>query len=176
MAATLLRSEQAAAASRFIVKVFVEARRHQLALTTGKNTPAAIPGSAVLPIASEARSGLVERLNNALTKVLDTMIDTTSGATVRDEARAIVAEGLHSLRDHLRKAGIQNEKTLAEVRKLLADAEAVDAETAQRKVEIRHRELALVAKQLRLIIAAQLSLEKGSIEEMLFVLKELGES
>ena len=118
----------------------------------------------------------MERLNNALTKLLDTMIDTTSGATVRDEARAIVAEGLHSLRDHLRKAGIQNEKTLAEVRKLLADAEAVDAETAQRKVEIRHRELALVAKQLRLIIAAQLSLEKGSIEEMLFVLKELGES
>jgi hypothetical protein len=176
MAATLLRSEQAAAASRFIVKVFIEARRNQLALTAGQNMPAAIAGGALLPIASEARLGLVQRLNGALERVLDTMIDASAGTTVRDEARAIVAEGLHSLKEYLRKAGVQNEKTLAEVRKLLADAEAVDADTAQKKIEIRHRELALVAKQLRLILAAQLCLDKGSIDEMLVVLKDLGEA
>jgi hypothetical protein len=176
MAATLLRSEQAAAASRFIVRVFIEARRNQLALMAGQNVPAAIAGGAVLPIASEARHGLVTRLNGALERVLDTMIDASAGTTVRDEARAIAAEGLHSLKEYLRKAGVQNEKTLAEARKLLADAEAVDADTAQKKIEIRHRELALVAKQLTLLLAAQLCLDKGSIDEMLVVLKDLGEA
>lgn len=175
MAATLLRSERAANASRFIVKVFVEARRNQLALDGGRNQPGQIPTVAVLPLATEARHGLLERLNHALERVLDTIIDTGTGTTARDEARAVIAEGLHSLKEHLKKAGIQNEKTLAEVRKLMAEAEALDAETAQKNVETRHRELALVAKQLRLILAAQHCLDSGSIAEMLAILKDLGE-
>lgn len=174
MAATLLRSDQAAAASRFIVKVFVEARRNQLALDAGQNLPAAIH-SGFLPFASESRHGLMAKLNHALERVLDTMIDTSSGATIRDEARAVIAGGLQSLKDHLRKAGIQNEKTLAEVRKLIAEAEGIDADTALKDVETRHRELALFAKQLRLILTAQKCLESGSVEEMLAILRELGE-
>lgn len=42
MAATVLKSEEAGAATRFIVKVFVEARKGQLAVRAGRNVPAAI--------------------------------------------------------------------------------------------------------------------------------------
>ena len=176
MAATLLRSDQAVTASRFIVKVFVEARRNQFAQEAGQNLPAMIDPRAVLPLASEMRHGLMAKLNEALGRVLDVMIDTQSGTTVRDEARALAAEGLQSLKEHLRKAGVQNEKTLAEVRKLLAEAEAIDAETAQKHTEQRHREFALVAKQLRLVLTAQQYLESGSVDGMLAVLKDLGQA
>ena len=113
------------------------------------------------------------KLNHALDRVLDAIADPVTQTTVRDEARALAAEGLASLKDYLRRAGVQNEKTLAEVRKLLAEAEAVEAETALRATENQHRQLALLAKQLRLVLVAQQYLERGSVEDLLSVLKDL---
>ncbi|CAN5547198.1 hypothetical protein BH10PSE4_BH10PSE4_40690 [soil metagenome] len=69
--------------------------------------------------------------------------------SVRDEAHAIAAEGPGSIKDYLKRAGVQNEKTLAEVRKRLAEADALEAETARNRSENQHRQLALLAKQLR---------------------------
>jgi hypothetical protein len=165
MAATVLQSEQAIAASRFIIKVFVEARRKA---PNGSNLP-----RQSMPLETEARTSLAARLNTALGRVLDAIADPVAQTTVRDEARALAAEGLASLKDYLRKAGVQNEKTLAEVRKLLAEAEAVEAETAQRVTENHHRQLALLAKQLRLVLVAQQHLERGGVEDLLGVLKDL---
>ena len=78
--------------------------------------------------------------------MLDAIADPVAQTTVRDEARAVALEGLNSIKEHLRKTGFQNEHTLAEVRTLLAEAEAIDVETAGRHIENRHRELALIAK------------------------------
>lgn len=175
MAATVVKSEQAIAASRFIIKVFVEARRTVLA-SDGKNLPALIDARRLMPLENEARIGLMGKLNGALGRVLDAIADPASQTTVRDEARALAAEGLASLKEYLRKAGVQNEKTLAEVRKLLAEAEAVEAETALRTTENQHRQLALLAKQLRLVLVAQQYLERGSVEDLLAVLKDLERS
>lgn len=102
--------------------------------------------------------------------------DPVAQTTVRDEARVLAAEGLASLKEHLRTPGVQNEKTLAEVRKLMAEAEAVEAETALRVTETQHRQLALLAKQLRLVLVAQQSLERGGVEDLLAVLKDLERS
>lgn len=174
MAATVLKSEQATTASRFIVKVFVAARRNELAPRQGQNLPARIDPRAVLPISADARHGLMAKLDTALGRVLDAIVDPTTGATVRDEAKAIAAEGLNAIREHLKKQGVANEKSLAEVRKLLKEAEAIDAEISARAIETEHRRFALVAKQLRLALEMQRYLETGDVEGMLNVLKELG--
>ena len=68
--------------------------------------------------------------------------------------------------DYLKRAGVQNEKTLAE-------ADALEAETAQRRTENRHQQLALLAKQLRLVLVAQQYLETGGVEGLLATLKDL---
>lgn len=171
-AATVLQSQQAIAASRFIIKVFVEARRRILA-SDGRNLPSLIDARRLLPLESDTRAGLMGKLNSALGRVLDAIADPVAQTTVREEAHAIAAEGLRSIKEYLRKAGVQNEKTLAEVRKLLAEAEAVEAETAQRVTENQHRQLALLAKQLRLVLVAQQYLERGGVEDLLSVLKDL---
>ena len=172
MAATVLQSDQAIAASRFIIKVFVEARRKVL-VSDGVNLPSLIDARGLLPLERESRTGLMSKLNGALGRVLDAIADPETQTTVRDEAHAIAAEGLRSLKDYLKRAGIQNEKTLAEVRKLLAEADALEAETAQKRTENQHRQLALLAKQLRLVLVAQQYLETGGVEGLLATLKDL---
>ena len=172
MAATVLQSEQAITASRFIIKVFVEARRKSL-VSDGANLPSLIDARGLLPLESEARTGLMSKLNGALGRVLDAIADPETQTTVRDEAHAIAAEGLRSIKEYLKRAGVQNEKTLAEVRKLLAEADALEAETAQKRTENQHRQLALLAKQLRLVLVAQQYLETGGVEGLLATLKEL---
>ena len=172
MAATVVKSETAIAASRFIIKVFVEARRKSL-VSDGANLPSLIDARGLLPLESEARTGLMSKLNGALGRVLDAIADPETQSTVRDEAHAIAAEGLRSIKDYLKRAGIQNEKTLAEVRKLLAEADALEAETAQKRTENQHRQLALLAKQLRLVLVAQQYLETGGVEGLLATLKDL---
>lgn len=172
MAATVLKSDQAIAASRFIIKVFVEARRTTL-VSDGANLPSLIDARGLLPLGNEARAGLMSKLNGALGRVLDAIADPETGTTVRDEARAIAAQGLQSLKNYLKRAGVQNEKTLAEVRKLLAEADALEAETVQKRTENQHRQLALLAKQLRLVLTAQQYLETGGVEGLLATLKDL---
>jgi hypothetical protein len=171
MAATVLKSDQAIAASRFIVKVFVEARRKTL-VSDGANLPSLIDARGLLPLESEARTGLMSKLNGALGRVLDAIADPKARTTVRDEAHAIAAEGLRSIKEYLKRPGVQNEKTLAEVRKLLGEADALEAETAQKRTENQHRQLALLAKQLRLVLVAQQYLETGRVEGLLATLKD----
>jgi hypothetical protein len=172
MAATVLQSEQAIAASRFIIKVFVEARRKSL-VSDGANLPSLIDARGLLPLESEARTGLMSKLNGALgpgARRHRRSGDPDHGPRRGPRHRR---RGLRSIKEYLKRAGVQNEKTLAEVRKLLAEADALEAETAQKRTENQHRQLALLAKQLRLVLVAQQYLETGGVEGLLATLKDL---
>lgn len=171
MAATVLQTERAVAASRFIIKAFVAARRSLV--SDGDNLPALVDARQLLPIRSEARAGLMNKLDMALSRVLDAIADPVAQTTVREEAQAIAAEGLRSIKAYLKRPGIQNEKTLAEVQKLLAEADALVAEAAVKVTENQHRQLALLAKQLRLVLVAQQYLETGRVDALLATLKDL---
>ncbi len=171
MVATVLQSERAIAASRFIIKAFVAARRGLV--SDGQNLPALVDARQLLPIGAESKAGLLAKLDRALGRVLDAIADPVAQTTVRDEAQAIAAEGLQAIKAYLKRPGVQNEKTLAEVQKLLAEADALAAETAAKVTENRHRQLALLAKQLRLVLAAQQFLESGAVDALLSTLKDL---
>jgi hypothetical protein len=174
MAATVLKSARAVSATRFIVRTFVEAQRAMLAVQKGQNLPAKVDPRAVLPLGGEARHGLMAKLDAALGRVLHAIADPEAETTVREEARAVAAEGLKAIKDHLKKQGFENQKTAAEVQKLLKEAELLGAEITAKGIETEHRRLALVAKQLRVVLEIQRYMETGSADSLLSVLKELG--
>lgn len=173
MAATVLKSPQAATASRMIVRGFVEARRTMMATREGGNLPAVIDPRALLPVSGSERQGVMAKLNDAIGRALDAIADPRANTTVRDELHAIAAEGIGAAKAWLAKGGIQNERTLAEVHKLIAEAEGLGAQTVGRHIENEHRRLALLAKQLRLALEMQRYLQEGTVESLLITLKDL---
>lgn len=150
MAATVLKTETAARAAQEIVRSFVAQRRLERALPDGTNLPAiASQQSAALTV---ARPALIQKIDAAVGRVLDAIVDPGAGSTVREEARTVALEGLDAFKAHLRKQGVKNEEILAQIQKLLKEAEQIDAEIEGKHIDNEHRRLALVAKQLRIVL------------------------
>ena len=170
MAATILHSKRAAQASRFIVKTFVQARRNA---AEQNNLPMVLHPRATLSLSAELRQSLAGKINDTLGHVLDAIVEQKTNKSVRDEAVDIANEGLKSLKEYLKRAGIQNDKTLAEMRKLMAEAESIEVGTAGKRTDNEMKQLALLAKKLRLVLEAQQFAETGSVEGLLQVLKDL---
>lgn len=169
MAATVVRSPKAIEATKLIVRAFVATRREAWERETSKRLGGQLP----LSLDAPTRQGLTTKLNMALGHVLDAIINPEIGTTVRDEAKAIAAEGLNTLKQYLKKVGITNERTLAEVRRIMAEAESIEVDAVRKRTETQHRQLALLAKKLRLVIQAQHYAETGSIEGLMVVLSDL---
>ena len=169
MAATILRSPQAIQATRLVVRTFVEVRRD----TWEKEAFKRFGGQLPLALDTPNKQGLATKLNMVLGHVLDAIIDPEENKTVRDEVRAIANEGLKSIKDYLQKVGISNEKTLAEVRRIMAEAESIEVDTARKRTDNQHRQFALMAKKLRLVIQAQQYAETGSTEGLMVALADL---
>lgn len=172
MAATILKSPQAIQATRIIVKTFVDERREAWEREAAKR----FGGQLALSLDTPMKQGLATKLNMALGHVLDAIVNPEDGKTVRDEAQAIAAEGLKSIKDYLKRAGISNEKTLAEVRRIMAEAESIEVDVARKRTENQHRQFALLAKKLKLVIQAQHYAETGSAEGLMIALSELAKS
>ena len=116
----------------------------------------------------------MEKIDRALGRVLDAIVDPVAETTVREEARTLVSEGLGAIKAQLAAKGIENERTLAEIHKLLREAEAIEVEIEAKRTENEHRRLAYVAKQLRIVLEVQRYMESGQVEGLLTVLKDLG--
>ncbi len=169
MAATIVRTAEAIQATRHIVRSFVDVQRDTLERAHAKKRGGQFPLALDIP----TRLGLATKPNVALGHVLDEIIDPTQGTTVRDEAREVAVQGLQSLKDYLKTAGINNEKTLAEVRRIMAEAESIETDAVKKRTENQHRQLALMAKKLRLVIQAQAYAETGSADGLMAVLADL---
>jgi hypothetical protein len=172
MAATVLRSDRAVAASRFIVKTFVQARQNLVANGRGQNLKATMNPAATIPLAAEMRQQLFGKINEALGAVLNAIVNPETKSTVRSEAIELANEGLSSLKAYLKRPGVQNDKTVAEIRKLMAEAENIEVATSRRRVENEGRQLALLALKLRLVLEAQHYAETGRTERFLGFLKD----
>lgn len=174
MAATVLKSDRAATASRFIVKTFVAARRTSFRKPEGQNLPANLDPRDVLPISADSKFGLIGKLEDAIGRILDAIADPQTGTTVRDEMQAFATESIRAIKDQLKKQGIANEKTLAEIRKLLKEADLIQTEINAKQIEAEHRKLALIAKQLRIVLGVERYFDTGDVDALLKVLQDLG--
>jgi hypothetical protein len=160
MAATVLKSDQAIAAMKLVIEVFVATRRRASDATSAS-------------LSTVSRS-LVPKLNEALAAVLDSVVDRNRRTTVRDEAQDLLNRSIEHLKDRLSRAGLENEALAARAAKLLAEAEFSKATAAKTQVEADEIELRLLARKLQLVIKAERAMTGGDLDRFVGVLERLG--
>jgi hypothetical protein len=180
MAASVLSSDEAIKASKLVVEVFVEVNRRMAA--AGNSSKALVPQKAegaLQPSGGPFKplSGFWEemgpRLQATLSNVLDTVIDKENRSTVRDEAQSFISESIQSLKDRLKKSGLENEEIAARVTKLLAEAEKEKSIAAKTKAETEALEFQTIVRKLRLLIEVHHAMVENRVDSFLNVLKEL---
>lgn len=125
-----------------------------------------------------------DKLLQTLQVVLDTVLDTEEGTTVRDEAQQFTRALLDYAKAHLARPGLENDKLEAEIRRLFSQSEADRAEARKKNAEAEALEFQTKVRRLRLVLGgakAMLVGEQGEeaiifgkqIEEFLQILKEL---
>jgi hypothetical protein len=165
LAATMLQSERAASVMRFVVDVFVRARRRQLET-----------GGALLPSkpdpASPAGGPIADRLQGTLKRVLDHKIDDTK--TLREEAQSVLKDSLGHVKAKLKRVEFESQEISARTEKLLAEAEAAKASAAKTKAETDAIRLKTLATKLRLMLQAEQGLAQDDLKSFLKLLEEFG--
>lgn len=174
MDATPLRSPKAVEASHINVNAFSAARRNEMARRQGQNLPAVTSVHETGPIQIAERRALADKRDTTLGRVPNVIAEPAVEILVRDEACEIAIQGLGAIKAHLKKQDITNEETLAEIQKLLCEAEEIDANIEARTIENNHRQLAYQAKQQRIVIEIQRYQDRGDADSLLAVFRDLG--
>ncbi|MEZ5815949.1 MAG: ORF6N domain-containing protein [Hyphomicrobiaceae bacterium] len=164
LAATMLQSDRAAAVMRFVVDVFVKARRGKLARGGLPAVEAQSEGGAGGPIA--------ERLQGTLKRVLEHKIDDQK--SLREEAQSVLKDSLGHVKAKLKRAEFESDEIAARTAKLLAEAEAAKASAAKTKAETEAIRTKMLATKLRLMLQAEQALAQDQLESFLKLLEELG--
>lgn len=171
MAASVLRSPAAIQAMQLVVEVFVEARkrpaeseRQAFGSRVGSNVPAH------LDIGGDQFAG---RLKLAIDRVLDTIVDQKNQATIRQEALSVMSEAIQSMKERLKRSGVENEEIASRATKILAEAEAEKAVAARTRAETDQIEFATLVRKLRLVMSAELLMASGDVRGFLSVLDDL---
>jgi hypothetical protein len=176
MAATVVNSPQAIAASKLIVEVFVEVRhRFQAGVPTlGIAGPPIETGAGAMERLARPQTKLSGKLQAMMERLLDTVIDTEAQSTVRDEVNTLVAESLRNLKARLGRAGIENEEIAARTAKLLAEAETERSIAAKNRAEANAIEFATFVRKLQLLIEADRAISQQNTDAFLRLLGDLG--
>lgn len=170
-AANVLHSELADRVSVTLVRAFIQLRelvaaqsRETAAELSGAQGALSKPGlqSSLERRAENFLATVVPKIEEAVDKVLDTVIDTDRGTTVRQEAESLLSDSIQHLHAKLKKSGLENEEIVARITKLLAEAQTERAkeektrqEARKTKAEAEHRELVVMVRKLRLLLATQ---------------------
>jgi len=176
--ANLINTELADSVSVFVIRAFVEMRKtliaQQKALVSASKTGSEIPKAAIL------HRELLPKLQTTIGRILESVIDTEKGTTVKDEALDILKESISHLKEQLRQKGLQNEEITARVSKLLAEAENHRATARKTRAESEQIEFMNTIRKLRLVLEAQLIMasEEGpkdnqKLKELIEVLKNV---
>ena len=113
------------------------------------------------------RSKLFQTLND----LLDAVVDTEQGSTVREEAQQLMLASLGYLKEKLARPGLENDKIEAETRRLYAQMELDRAEARKRHAEAEAIELQTKIRRLRVVLggAHALLLGEQGEEAVVFV-------
>ena len=166
MAASTLNSDRAIAVMQFVVDVFVRARRGDLERS-------ALSSKRIESSLSRGGGAFGRRLQSMIERLMDTMLDTESQRTLRDEAQTVLNESIEHIRAKLGRAGFENEEIAARATKLLAEAEASRASAVKARAEADEIALRILAKKLAILLEAERAMTRREVEGFLKVLKEL---
>jgi hypothetical protein len=108
---------------------------------------------------------LQPKLIQAMTDVLDAVIDDEHGITVRDEAKQLTTALLHYAQAQLARPGLENERIEAEVRRLYGQMEIDRAEARKKHAEADTLEFNNKVRRLRLVLGAAKAFMMGDTGE-----------
>lgn len=132
--ATVLNSNEALRATDLIIDTFLTVYEQ---VSEGRSR-IAIPEPSQYKSSPESRKAIQKfktRLVNALTALLDTVVDVQRKRTVRDVGQNLSSEALQHIQERLRTRGLQNAKLDADTSLLLAQAEQILAATRKTHAE-----------------------------------------
>lgn len=132
--ATVLTSPEALDATDLILETFIAV---QLQVAQGHRSIAVPHADRLMPGDPEESIKLSRKLREAMTALLDAVIDVKTGASLRDTAGAMTADALAHLRDRLRTRGLENDKLAAETLLILKQAELVEAQARKSDAETK---------------------------------------
>lgn len=153
MAATVLKSDRAIAATRRIVEAFVASKRREVAPPAG---------------------GFLPRLRERMEALMQAELDAATGKTVQAQTQEFITEGLANIRARLKKSGLENEEIEARILKTLAEADEARARSETERQMTTKQRLKNQANALRLMIEAEMALSGGEMASFLAVLRDLG--
>jgi hypothetical protein len=178
MVATVLNSERAVQATELIIDVFIDVRRRVVAGQSMATALVPVPtsaGESGMTRLASTFGGMGPKLQAALESVLDTIVDHKRETTVKQEAQELISESIQSLKERLKKSGLENEELAARATKLLAEAEKERSIAKKTRAEAEGQEFLTIVKKLRLLLEAHRAMERNQLDGFLGVLKELGE-
>jgi hypothetical protein len=168
MAATVLRTATAVQALQFVVSLFVAARR------TGLVETASLLPQTLAANRPPNNGGLSAKLKGVIERLMDTMSDERFQTTVKNEALTVMNEAVDSIKERLRKPGVENDEIAARATKYLAEAEMAKATAAKTRAETNQIDFDILVRKLRLVMSAQLLLESGDVRSFVGMLEDLG--
>lgn len=170
MAASVIRSPTAVQAMQFVVSLFVAARRTGL-VESSQLLPASRGGELAAPA-----EGLSTKLKGVIERLMETMADEQLKTSIKDEALSVMHEAVDSIKERLRKPGVENDEIAARATKYLAEAEMAKATAAKTRAETNRIDFDVLVRKLRLVMSAQLLLESGDVRSFVGILENLGPS
>jgi len=177
--ANLINTELADSVSVFVIRAFVEMRRtvvaQQKLLAKNKSLAGVKLTGSASSESEEFHKELITKLQTTIGRILDTVIDTEKGTTVKDEALDILKDSIMHLKEQLKQKGLQNEEITARITKILAEAENQRAIARKTRAESEQLEFMNTIRKLRLVLEAQLIMVVGKRHESTQRLKELVE-
>ena len=147
--ATVLNTSEALRATDLIIDTFLVVYDQ----VSGGRSRIAIPEPDQYRSSPESRRAIQKfksRLANALTALLDTIVDVQSKRTARELGQSLGADAVQNIQDRLRTRGLQNtkleadttlvlaqaEQTLAATRKTHAEADSIDIQNLERRIDV----------------------------------------
>lgn len=175
MLATVLKSQRAVDATKLVVRTFVEVQRQmtdrQNALIPAQVTETGTVAEAV------ARDALPSTLSRKIEKLIDRLATVTLTQAQQDavlsEAKQFRDEGLRSLHAIIEGPAMRSAEQAAQIKKLLAEANKLEAERLTIIAENRERERLALIRDLRFQIDCYRALQSGSLETFSRILAKL---
>ncbi|NOQ75257.1 MAG: hypothetical protein GQ574_24815 [Crocinitomix sp.] len=90
------------------------------------------------------------KLIDTVNKFLDTTIDSQNHSSIREEAKEFTTKFLKHAKDKLERAGLENEKIVAEIDSLYSSRQRESAQTRKLNAEASEIELSVSIKKLKL--------------------------
>jgi len=171
--ATVLTSDEALRATDLILTTFLEVR----AQVAAGRTAVHLHNPARLTVDGDEKThdaAFRRKLRDALSNLLDSVIDVRSGATIADTAGVMASDALSHLRERLRTRGLENEKIVADTLLVLNQAELVAAQA--RETDARTDGLKIANLRDRIALVRDIADVHGLLEApaLIAMLDDLG--